>query len=532
MSNLWFAAAIISAFFYGQWKLKKDLQMMQQNSYRNDRYGKWIRANLSRNLRIRDFLPLLAVIPVFFGFPIVGAAVYIAIYGLLFFWRGQGKDKLKLVLTARAKRLFGLTIFLAAMLSLAGFWILFQNNGSIPALTLVFVCLTVLVGISFALLAAGNWLISPLEGAINHWYYRDAQRIIRAMPGLKVIGLTGSFGKTSTKNILTKILASHFQVLTTPGSYNTPMGVTKVIRTMLKPIHEVFVVEMGAKQKGDIKELCDLVSPEMGILTAIGEQHLESFKTLANIKETKFELIEALPQNGLAFFNLDDENVRAVAPQAKVPSVTYGINNAKVDYRAREIQFTGRGMSFTITNPQGESAQIQTRLLGRHNVSNILAGVAVACELGITLAAAARAARDVEPIPHRLELKKTAVGVTIIDDAFNANPVGAMMALEVLQAIPTGRKIIITPGMIELGNREYELNKALAIQAAAACDFIILVGQKQTKPLQDGLQEVGFPADRLYVARDLFDANRRMQSIVQPGDVVLFENDLPDTFNE
>ena len=435
------------------------------------------------------------------------------------------------MLTARAKRLFGLTVFLAAGFGLVGFLIIVLN-GSPGASILVLSVLAVLTSFSFALLAAGNFLISPLETAINQWYYRDAQKIIRSMPGLQVIGLTGSFGKTSTKNILTKILASHFQVLTTPGSYNTPMGVTKVIRTMLKPIHEVFVVEMGAKQKGDIKELCDLVSPKMGILTAIGEQHLESFKTLDRIKETKFELIESLPMDGLAFFNLDDENVRAVAPKARVRSITYGITSAEADYRADGIQFTGRGMSFNVTGPQNDTAQIQTRLLGRHNVANILAGVAVACELGIPLTAAARAARDVEPVPHRLELKKTAAGVTIIDDAFNANPVGAKMALEVLAAIPTGRKIIITPGMIELGSREYELNKALAIQAAAACDYIILVGLKQTKPLQDGLQEINFPADRLYVARDLFDANRRMQSIVQAGDVVLFENDLPDTFNE
>jgi len=532
MNNLLFAAAVGCALLFWSRKLKDDLQMLQQNSYRSDRYWRWIRHNPGRCLKKRDFIPILVLILVLFDLPTAAAVSFTLYYLLRILWREQRKDKLKLVFTPRAKRLFALAVTLAALCGALCLFFLVRSGGfGIPSLG-AYTALTLLSAMSFLTLAAANGLLAPLEKGINDRYFRDAQRIIREMPSLKVIGLTGSFGKTSTKNFLVRILAAQFQVLTTPGSYNTPMGVTKVIRTLLKPIHEIFVVEMGAKQPGDIRELCDLAQPSIGIITAIGEQHLESFKTLDRIKSTKFELVDALPPDGLAVLNIDDENVRQMAPRAQVKCVTYGIDSSEADYRAADIRYTSRGTSFTVSSPDGQQAEVQTKLLGRHNVANILAGIAVAHELGISLAKAARAAWDVEPVPHRLELKRTAGGVTIIDDAFNANPVGARMALEVLQALPGGRKILITPGMIELGERQYELNRALAVQAAAVCDTVILVGRKQTQPLQDGLKSVDFPADRFYVARDLADANRTMQSMVQAGDVVLFENDLPDTFNE
>ena len=133
----------------------------------------------------------------------------------------------------------------------------------------------------------------------------------------KVIAITGSYGKTSTKDFLATILSKRYKVLKTPGSFNTPMGICKVIRGELKPEHEIFIVEMGAKEKGNIKELCDLVRPEIGIITAIGPQHLETFKTMESVVSTKYELIESLPVEGIAVLNNDDENCRNLVKRIK-----------------------------------------------------------------------------------------------------------------------------------------------------------------------------------------------------------------------
>ncbi len=132
----------------------------------------------------------------------------------------------------------------------------------------------------------------------------DARRIVQSMRNLLVIGITGSYGKTSVKHFLHTVLAQQFNVLMTPESFNTPMGVTRTVRSSLSPTHDIFIAEMGAKQTGDIKELCDLAQPKMGIITSIGPQHLETFKTLENVQATKFELVESLPADGTAFFEL------------------------------------------------------------------------------------------------------------------------------------------------------------------------------------------------------------------------------------
>ena len=186
---------------------------------------------------------------------------------------------------------------------------------------------------------------------------------------------------------------------------------------------------MGAKWVGDIKELCDIVHPQHGVITSIGPQHLESFKTLDAVKNTKFELADALPQDGMLFLNNDDENIRAHG--SKRPFVSYGIEN-KSDYTASDISVSERGTTFTVTGPDGEKESFSTRLIGRHNVLNITGAIAAANKLGIPLSELKGQVRRLEGVPHRLELKKKN-GVTLIDDAYNSNPSGTKAALEALR---------------------------------------------------------------------------------------------------
>jgi UDP-N-acetylmuramoyl-tripeptide--D-alanyl-D-alanine ligase len=271
--------------------------------------------------------------------------------------------------------------------------------------------------------------------------------------------------------------------------------------------------------------------PKYGVLTSIGPQHLESFKTIENVKKAKFELIASLREDGVGFENIDDENIKTL-PEPNCKVVSYGIEDSKAKFRAENIKFNSRGSSFEVVKPDGTRANFQTKLLGRHNIYNILSGVAIASELGMDLETISYAVKDLDAVEHRLQIKQMANGVTQIDDAYNSNPVGSKMALEVLAQMDGEKKIMITPGMIELGDQEYELNKAFGEYAAAACDYIILVGEKQTLPIQEGLRGKDFPEDKIFVALNIDEAFRHLNTIAIPGSVVLIENDLTDDYNE
>jgi len=531
MKTILFLIAILTYFLSTTRKLQKQLHFLQLNSYMNNRYVRWLRQNYARTWSVKEFLPVLSLPLLLSDSTLLAWLAWSGGYLFLVLRGSSAPDKKKLVFTPRAIRLFVTMLVVCSVFCGVGAWVVISANSlsSKVSVLLVFILINVA---PFSIALVANTLVQPLEKAINHWYYDDARKRIQQMPRVQVIGITGSFGKTSTKTIVSQMLAEHFHVLMTPESYNTPMGVTKVIRNSLTPVHEMFVVEMGAKQRGDIRELCDLVSPRFGILTAIGEQHLETFGNLDNITRTKFELVESLPADGIAFLNMDNEHIRELAPLTQVKTVLYGIEAEGLHYAARNIQVSSTGSSFEFWTRNGEHTMFHTKLLGKHAIYNILAASAVACELKIDLPAIVAVVRTLTPVAHRLELKKTSQNITIIDDAFNSNPVGAHSALEVLQMIEGGKKILISPGMVELGEREYELNKAFGTHAAEVCDDIILVGHQQTRPIQEGLQAANYAAHSYYVAKNLQEANQHLWSIVQAGDVVLYENDLPDTYDE
>ncbi len=510
------------------------LHMAQQNSYRPERYWRWLRPRFFKEI---PWVDVLAIVLTGFGYwymthraPFAGESALYAMIALpvaaaflpFLLWR-RGPAKKPLVWTARAKRLYAAALLPWALVLLIQPILTFRLDVLAYWLPLNAV-LTALLPLTMWLAVAWRY---PLEEARNRRFVADAARILQDTPNLLRVGITGSYGKTSSKVLLGRVLSEGKYTLVTPDSYNTPMGITLTVRNMLKPIHQVFVAEMGARQTGDIKELCDIVQPQIGILTAIGPQHLETFKTLENVAATKFELIDSLPADGLAVLNMDDPQIAARAAGVRAACRTYGLDNPDVDYTARDIRFSPQGMEFVLVKRDGASQPMHTRMLGRHNVYNILAAAAVAEHLGLSLAAIARAVAQQPPVSHRLELKR-AGGFTIIDDAFNANPAGSKAAVDVLAAMPAGRKLIITPGMVELGPEQERLNREFAKYCAEHLDYVVIVGQKQSGPLVEGLQNM--PADRWHVAADLNEASAFMRSWVRPGDYVLFENDLPDSY--
>ena len=520
------------------------LHILQLDGYKTGRYLKWIRQHPTSCFEVKEilviggFLILTAFYPQYHStwiFPVLCAG-WGAFQIYLSTRRKKIKAKKPLVYTARAKRVFGLSICLLAATVTALVWGTKTSPWQIAIL--LFSEITVIN------LTVANLLIYPLERTINEAYLFSARRRIKTLQP-RVIGITGSYGKTSTKYILHQILSQKFNTLMTPNSYNTPMGICKVIRGDLTAEHEVFIVEMGAYKRGDIRELCNLASPQIGILTAVGPQHLERFKSIENIAKGKYELIESLPTDGLAVFNCDNEICAGLADkreQTGSPVRRYATEEAPVasitdttDLTATNIQYTDEGLAFTVhanTESDTTDTEIRTRLLGKHNVSNILAAMTVAMACGITLAEIRDAIAKVEPVPHRLQLTTGAGGVTIIDDSFNSNPVGAKAALEALNEIGDGKKVLVTPGMVELGEKEYEENRRLGEAAADVCDLVILVGPIQTKPIRDGLKAAGYPSQQIIVALNLEEVKQHLATHVQAGDVVLFENDLPDSYNE
>lgn len=515
-------SVLFYCFWFG-WKLKSNFHMLQQNSYFNGHYLKWCRHNIGRNFYIREFLPLLLFTGVWCFLKQYALLLFGGAYFLLFLARPKHVySKKPLVITARVKRLIGT----ASVLGVVLFVLLAVLR---PSEIVIAVALTVLSAFSALYAAAVNLINRPMELGINRWYYRDAQKKIESMPHLKVVGITGSYGKTSTKYILTKILAEKYNVLMTPESYNTTMGVIKTVRMQLKSVHEVFVCEMGAKYVGDIKEICDLVHPQFGLITSIGPQHLETFHSTDNIVNTKYELAESISDKSKLVLNLSSPLIR---DNQRYPSaVAYGEQGENgAMYWAENIVYGNSGTSFIVKSDRGTEIRLETRLLGKHNILNIVGAVAIAELLGVEPENIRFGVKKLQPVPHRLEMKPRSGNITIIDDAFNSNVEGAKSAVEVLGNFAGVQRILITPGMIELGDKQYEYNYAFGKQAAAQCDYILLVGEKQTVPIQEGVKAAGFPSERLFVVHNLQEALGKMRELATEPSVVLLENDLPDLF--
>lgn len=447
------------------------------------------------------------------------------------------EEKTPLVWTDRAKRLYDThkNILLLLVADAIIIEILFVKYTKIYYAAIVYLCILFVIYFKMPkIMKMSNNINRPREEKINMGFYNQAKDKIKDLKskGLTVVGITGSFGKTSTKFMLETILKEKYNALTTPGSYNTPMGLSKVINNDLNESVEVFIAELGAEKIGEIEEVATLVQPTVGIITAIGPTHMHLFKTIENIQKTKYELIEALDEDGISIFNYDNDYVKPLADRERVKTIRYGIEkNDKLNVYAENIEVYERGSKFAL-HAGGESIECTTKVLGKHNISNLLAAASCALELGLTLEEIRRGIEKVEPVEHRLNLVDNGNGIIVIDDAFNSNPVGARAALDVLSNFKEGRKIVITPGMVELGDMEEEANYTFGKELAEVCDFVILVGKKRTLPIQKGLKGANFPEEGLFVAGTLSEATEILGHLSRPKDVVLFENDLPDNYSE
>lgn len=525
--------------------LRYNMHMFQLNTYMNNEQREWLRRN-SHLQWILDFAAGLALIRIggeviikkaWFGIAAdvliwLTFIVIILVYRLL----REMNSKKPLKFTPRVKRMVASDI-VTCLLILAVPLIVAAAVGS-PAAMLLFPVsswLALCTGMQKYLIMFANKVNRPIEKGVNNHYINDAKRILKENPDLTIIGVTGSYGKTSVKFYLETLLRAKYRVLVTPESYNTPMGIVITIRKFLKPTHEIFVCEMGARYVGEIKEDCDLVHPHHGLITSIGPQHLDTFGSLENIRKTKFELADAIPDGGMLFLNGDNEYIAEELESRKGSRplyddpVMYHSQKAGSGYYASDIVITNHGTDFTVNAPDGETARFSMKLVGMHNVINVMGAIAVAHEFDIPLADLRIPVRRIQSVPHRMEMKNHG-DVTIIDDAFNSNPVGSKAAVETL-ALMDGMRILITPGMVELGEDEAEYNRKFGTYAADCCDRIFLVGRKHTEPIKEGILSKGFPEKHLEVFDNVQDAIARAYAVrTDMHKYILLENDLPDNY--
>lgn len=527
----YFLITLIPYIMYLVLKYRRSFYMLQQNSYNvSNRYGKWIFKNIKKVFLNYDLFFIILIIL----YPYINHNFYMFFMAIFYFGlfylelKNIKKDQNKkpFAITKRIKRLTITTLLLFGIVLL----LIFINFNLDKNLLRYYIYLFVYCYLGYFITYLANIINYPVERMVYYYYYYKAVNKLNSMPNLVKIGITGSYGKTTSKNILNTILNIKFNSFATKKSLNTPYGLMTSINNDLDKFDDVFIAEMGACKKNDIKELCDLVHPQYGIITKIGLAHLETFKTIENTISTKFELVEALPRNGVAILNKDDPNQRKYHIKNNCKVKWIAIDN-DADIRALNIKQSNKGMNFDILL-EGKNYNFETPLLGRANIYNILAGIYLGYYLGIEIKDLQIAVKMLRPTEHRLELKKMG-DITIIDDAFNSNPEGSKMALEVLDLME-GTKVVVTPGMIELGKEEYNLNRNFGKEISKAADYVILVGEKQTKPIYDGLISAKFSKDKIIVINDVKKSFSLIRDFKEKDKELyaLLENDLPDIFNE
>jgi UDP-N-acetylmuramoyl-tripeptide--D-alanyl-D-alanine ligase len=477
-------------------RLRRALHVFQLEGYKRPNFLRWVRANPNRSR-----------------------------------WMSGAPAKKPLAMTGRAWRILIVSVLLSVVGVFGAWAVAHLFLGGWPADAIAYaVALGLILIFSSRVLVLADLLLAPAQSAINNGYERRARQKLNSTRPV-VIGVTGSYGKTSTKFAIERLVAPEGEILATPGSYNTTLGVVRTINENLTGDHKFFVVEMGAKQRGDIAEIAEFTRPHIAVLTAVGPAHLESFESVENVRRAKYEIVEALAPDGVAVMNTDNPEVRALADGTRsVNVIRYGLEAGGGPHlTASDIEITPDGTWFTIVDVRtNDTVRARTSLLGRHSIANLLGAVAVALEVGRSLPELVGPIRRLEAVEHRLQIIKGAGGVTVIDDAFNSNPDGAATALEVVDAMNASPKIVVTPGMIELGPLQPEANERFGEHAGRVADTVIVVARVNRDALVAGAHRGG--RAEVVTVDTLGDAQEAMKRFMTPGAVVLFENDLPDQY--
>jgi UDP-N-acetylmuramoyl-tripeptide--D-alanyl-D-alanine ligase len=497
------------------------LHLFQQEEYDGPRFLRWLIASRAWDRRLSLALLCVGGAQLVFGrdlqVSIIAACLCVAVS---YFEQDPRKSAKKpLAMTTRAKRIYGVALVVALAIGLL--------VGLVTKLVLVWIVAVQLIPLA---LVAGNAILMPFEKRVRARYWREAHEILGKMNPM-VIGITGSYGKTSVKHILGHVLETAGPTLITPGSVNTAMGIARIIRERLQPHHRYFVVEMGAYGIGSIKHLCDLTPPHLGIITAIGKAHYERFKSLDAVSHAKFELAEAARDNdGKVVVNADVLGFpwpREFVDRHADSVVTVG-EGRENSVAIRSLCQDSDGIAATVSW-RGQEYELRAPLFGLHQGRNIALAFAAACEIGLAPEDVVASLRSTPQIAHRLEVTRQGNGSILIDDAYNSNPVGFTSALSLLDTLRPagGRRILVTPGMVELGAEHDAEHARIGRLAASHVDVLLAVAPHRVAPLADAFKAAA-PQQRIISCDTFADARSWLDRNVEYGDVVLLENDLPD----
>jgi UDP-N-acetylmuramoyl-tripeptide--D-alanyl-D-alanine ligase len=521
-------------------RLKRFLHILQLEEYLTPQYFRWAWHNRGRYLRLSYLALAVGGLAIALGLlsfgndavAAVGAGAWlvaaVAVLGTQY--RSTTIAKKPLVLTARARRILLAAAAWCVILIAVGVGLgLLGGSRTGVALGMIVATLVATLGCYPILLA--NLTLWPFEEMSRRRFQgMAAAELARQRP--RIIAITGSAGKTTTKELVAHLLSAKYRVLKTPASFNTPLGIARTVNDSLRG-QEYFVVEMGAYKRGEIAKLCRLVDgPDISVITTVNAQHLERFGSLEATAEAKFEIVGGLKEGGTAVLNFDVEAIRGrAAAYGGIRLISFGVESEEAELRGRNVVETENGLEFYVQFG-GETAHVVTQLLARHNATNVLAAMGVGLSCGLELGYMAAAIRQFRPPEHRLAPMQAANGVTVLDDAYNANPEGIIGAIEVLGRYAPRRRILVTPGLIEMGKEKAAYHARIGKAAAANADVAFLVGPKQTADIKAAMVEASFPGPSLHVVRGLGEARETLAKIGAPGDVILYANDLPDQFDE
>lgn len=518
---------LLSFSFFSYKRLLTYLHYFQQEEYDSLRFLSWLWQKRTFDKQLSLVLLVISAGLIFAGVNLWAGLVL----PILFLFVGYREidprktGKKKLVFTSRAKRIFYLSW---ALMFWGGFFCTLEFSSPLAWLIPLHL-------IPFSLVLS-TWIWSFYEKNVQQEYWNEAKAKLKDHKPF-IIGITGSFGKTSVKHILGHILQMTAPTLWTPGSVNTPMGITRIVRERLTDKHKYFIVEMGAYGPGSISRLCQLTPPDMGIITAIGPAHYERFKTLETVAEAKFELAHnVVKRNEAASVIASSNTLRFSAAEGFATLHSQNLISCGTEetyaLTIESIEQTPKGLDVRLIW-EGKKHILKAPLFGLHHGENVALAFAAACGLGIDPATIVTALKSVSQIPHRLEVKPQPNGSTLIDDAFNSNPSGFSSALTLLDTLGKhhlGKRILITPGMVELGAAHEKEHEKIAKQALKTTDIVLAIAPKRIESFVS-TYEKGAKDKRALIRFDNFaQAQQWMSENVSAGDVILLENDLPDFY--
>lgn len=432
------------------------------------------------------------------------------VYRNYWWWKLEQRQQIDWTIKAKLIYVLSLVLLLLLIIQLFVIW----HFWSLLLWPIIYILVPLIV-------LGASLIIWPLDYLLKFFLFNKAKKVIKNCLNLQVIGITGSYGKTSVKEILFAILSSKFKITKTPDNINTDLGIAKFILNNQSDLNKAdfFIVEMGAYQKGDIAKICDLVSPDYSILTGINESHLERFGNLDNTILAKFELAECTRK--LAILNLNDENIRNNYHRFKIIE-TIGLDNASVSNVGVLPNFSGLSFVF-------DDQHFTTKLLAKHNIDLIVLALTLAKKLGVNNDETVKAVAQLEHIKHRLQpIINNLSQVLVIDDSYNGNFQGFISGLEVLSRAP-GRKLIITPGLVELGASTENRHRQIAnLYIEYKIDLVLLIKNSSTKFIIDEFQKKAFANYQVYINTQ--EAHNSLKDVLKTGDTIIFQNDWPDNY--